>query len=92
MKRVKRFFGVFAALMIVAMLSVCAFATEGGDGGTQTAATAETVMTSLTTGLTDAQGHMFQGLGSALPIALAVAGVILAVTIGWRIFKRMGKG
>lgn len=87
MKRIKKAFGLFAALAVVAMLSVFASATSGSDP-----VTAETVMGSLTAGLTAAQGNMFSGLNSALPIALAVAGVILAVTIGWRIFKRMGKG
>lgn len=85
MKRIKKAFGLFAALTVVAMLSVFASATSDP-------VTAETVMGSLTAGLTAAQGNMFSGLNSALPIALAVAGVILAVTIGWRIFKRMGKG
>lgn len=87
MKRIKNALGLFAALTVVSMLSVFASAT-----GESTAATAETVMGSLTTGLTAAQGNMFQGLQNALPVALPVAGVILAVTIGWRIFKRMGKG
>ena len=85
MRHIKKAFGLFAALTVVAMLSV--FASATGES-----VTAETVMGSLTTGLTAAQGNMFQGLNNALPIALAVAGVILAVTIGWRIFKRMGKG
>lgn len=31
-------------------------------------------------------------VGGALPIALPVAGAILAVTIGWRLFKRFVRG
>lgn len=31
-------------------------------------------------------------VGAALPIALTVAGAIVAVTIGWRLFRRFVKG
>lgn len=84
-QNVARRVGFFMAFAIVTCLS--AFAT-----GETTTASAETVMSGLTTGLTAAQGYMFTALTNALPLALAVAGVIIGVTIGWRIFKRMGKG
>lgn len=81
--------GVFALMLVAAMLGcVSALASEGE----QTAVTTETVMTALADGLSTAQGQALQGISSALPLALGIAGVILAVTIGYRIFKRMGKG
>lgn len=67
------------------LMSVSAFASESP-------VTADTVLAGLTTGLTSAQTYTFQGINNALPLALAVAGVIIAVTIGWRIFKRMSRG
>lgn len=86
---VKKLFGKIGHIGIMAavavMMSVAAFAT----GET---ASAETVMNGLTTGLTSAQGHMFTALNNAIPLALGVAGVVIGVTIGWRVFKRMGKG
>lgn len=85
---VKRGLSLVSAFALCFALSVCAFATEGGG----TAVTADTVLGSLTTGLTSAQGYTFQGINNALPLALALAGVIIAVTIGWRIFKRMSRG
>lgn len=79
------------AFMVVALaLSLCVGAFASGEG--TGAVTSETVLGSLTAGLTTAQGNVFQGINNALPLALALAGVIIAVTIGWRIFKRMSRG
>lgn len=77
----------FALVLALAVVtSICAFAT-----GETNAATADSVMSSLTTGLTEAQGHAFTGINNALPLALAIAGVIIAVNIGYRLFKRMSR-
>lgn len=76
-----------AMFALSVLMSVSAFATE-----TPSAVTSDTVLASLTSGLTTAQGNVFQGINNALPLALALAGVIIAVTIGYRIFKRMSKG
>lgn len=84
----KKMTSFVAAFAFCFVMSVFAFASESGGS----VATSETVMTALTTGLTAAQGQAMQGISSALPLALGIAGVILAVTIGYRIFKRMGKG
>lgn len=84
-KRGCSFLTVFALAMVT---SICAFATETPSDPV----TADTVMSALTTGLTSAQSYSFQGINNALPLALALAGVIIAVTIGWRIFKRMSRG
>lgn len=77
---------LFAVLCVSLFSALPALASEGN------AVTADTVLSGLTTGLTVTQGHMFVGINNALPLALSVAGVILAVTIGYRIFKRMSKG
>ena len=89
MKQLFRKMGLKSAMILALALSLCvgAFATE-----TPSTVTADTVLGSLTTGLTSAQGYTFQGINNALPLALALAGVIIAVTIGWRIFKRMSRG
>lgn len=85
---IKKVTSLGVALMLCFAMSALASASESGGS----AATPETVMTALTTGLTAAQGQAMQGISNALPLALGIAGVILAVTIGYRIFKRMGKG
>lgn len=88
LNRMKKLVSAASVFALALLLSVSAFASETPSAD----ASAETVMNALTTGLTGAQGHMFTGIQNALPLALAVAGVILGVTIGWRVFKRMGKG
>lgn len=82
----KRGFSLVTIFALSVMTAVCAFATGESDP-----VTADTVMNSLTSGLTSAQSYSFQGINNALPLALGLAGVIIAVTIGWRLFKRMGK-
>lgn len=77
---------LLAVLCVSLFSALPALASEGN------AITADTVLSGLTTGLTTTQSHMFTGINNALPLALSVAGVILAVTIGYRIFKRMSKG
>lgn len=80
---------VAAMLMLAFVCSALpALATEGE---TATVTPAQ-VITSLGTGMTAAQGHALSGINTALPIALVIAGVIMAVTIGWRIFRRMSRG
>lgn len=79
-----------AALMLslaFIVTAVSAFAT----GSETTTVTPEQVITSLGTGMTSAQNYTMSGISTALPIALVIAGVVIAVTVGWRIFKRMAK-
>lgn len=83
----KRVISLFGVMVVGILTAISAFATEGA--GTNDAAS---VMTALESGLTTAQTHMFDSLNSVLPLALAVAGVIIAVRIGYRIFKSMSRG
>jgi phage protein D len=46
----------------------------------------------LGTALTSAATAITTQVGDALPVALPVAGAILAVGIGWKIFKRFVRG
>lgn len=46
----------------------------------------------LGTAITAAQGSILDQVGGALGPALIVGGGILAVTIGWRLFKRFARG
>lgn len=51
----------------------------------------ETVTTGLTTGLSDIATGIGNAVSAVLPIALPVAGGILVVFVGWKIFKRIAK-
>lgn len=42
--------------------------------------------------LAEAVSAITEQVGGALPIALGVGGLILAATIGWRLFKRFVRG
>jgi hypothetical protein len=46
----------------------------------------------LGSALTTAGAAVTTQVGSALPVALPIAGAILAVGVGWRIFRRFVKG
>lgn len=47
--------------------------------------------TAFSTALTTVQGDVLGFIATALPVALAIGGAILAVKFGWRFFKGMGK-
>lgn len=49
------------------------------------------LQTAFTTGLTGVKSDFMGFIGSALPIALGIAGIGLAVTLGWKFFKKIGK-
>ena len=55
-------------------------------GDTNAAVTA--LVSALTTTANDMQG----AIGEILPVALPVAGTILVVTIGWRLFRNFTRG
>lgn len=46
----------------------------------------------LGTALTGASADMFAQISPALTAAIPVALAVLAVTIGWRVFKRFARG
>lgn len=46
----------------------------------------------MSAGLTAAGAAINEQVGAALPIALPIGAGILAVTLGWRFFKRFVKG
>ena len=49
-------------------------------------------VTALTTALSTTADQMTGAIGDILPIALPVAGTILVVTIGWRLFRNFTRG
>jgi|GEM_PF-3038377 len=53
----------------------------------ETVTTVETVTSALTSALTTTANDMLSAIGSVLPKALTVAGAILVVTLGWRLFR-----
>lgn len=46
----------------------------------------------LGAGLTAAATALTEQVAAALPIALPIGAAILAVTIGWKLFKRFARG
>jgi len=46
----------------------------------------------LGAGLTAAVAQITEQVGGALPIALPIAGTLLAIGIGWKVFKRFVRG
>lgn len=46
----------------------------------------------IVSALSGAVAEITEQVGGALPVALPVAGALLAATIGWRIFKRFVRG
>ena len=57
---------------------------------------AVTTMDSITSALNDAlsttSADMLDAIGNVLPTALTVAGAILVVTLGWRLFRNFTRG
>ena len=49
-------------------------------------------VTGLITGLTSTAAQMQDAIGQVIPIALPVAGTLLVVTIGWRLFRNFTRG
>lgn len=45
----------------------------------------------LSTAMTSTASEMTTAIGTVLPIALGVAGGILVITLGWKLFKRLTK-
>lgn len=45
----------------------------------------------LSTAFTSVSSDMMEAIGTVLPIALGVAGAILVVFLGWKLFKRLTK-
>lgn len=52
----------------------------------------DTVTSALTGALTTTANNITSAIGSILPIALGVAGTILVITIGWRLFRNFTHG
>ena len=52
----------------------------------------ESIITALTTAFTSAVTSIMSAIASILPIILPVAGAMVVVTVGYRLFKRFAKG
>lgn len=52
----------------------------------------ESITTALSSALTTTSNDMLSAIGSVLPTALTVAGAILVVTLGWRLFRNFTRG
>ncbi len=52
----------------------------------------DTVTSALTGAMTTTANNITSAIGSILPIALGVAGTILVITIGWRLFRNFTHG
>ena len=51
-----------------------------------------TAVSALTTALSTTADQMESAIAAVLPIALPVAGTILVITIGWRLFRNFTRG
>ena len=49
------------------------------------------IVTALTGAFTTMAADMTSAIGAVLPIALGVAGGILVIVVGWKLFKRLTK-
>lgn len=59
---------------------------------TSTATGMESITTALNSALSTTSNDMLSAIGSVLPTALTVAGAILVVTLGWRLFRNFTRG
>lgn len=55
-------------------------------------ATTPAAITALISGLNTTANQMQDSIGQVLPIAMGVAGTILVITIGWRLFRNFTRG
>lgn len=49
----------------------------------------EATMTALTTGITEIATNMGNAISEIIPVSLPIVGMILVVTIGLRVFKKI---
>lgn len=52
----------------------------------------DAVTTALSGAMTTTANNMLSAISSVLPTALSVAGAILVVTLGWRLFRNFTHG
>lgn len=52
---------------------------------------ANEVVTALTTAMTGIASDVQAGISGVLPVALGIAGTVLVVTIGLKVFKKIAK-
>lgn len=53
---------------------------------------ATTAVSALSTAMSSAASEIQTVIGNAVNVALPVAGTILAITIGWRLFRNFTRG
>lgn len=56
------------------------------------ATTVATISEALVSALGTTANSMMDAIGDVLPVALPVAGAILVITMGWRLFRNFTKG
>lgn len=80
----KKLMLVVMCVAMFSLMAVCCFAEETTGSGADISGTFSTAITQVKT---DFQGF----LATALPVALSIAGIGLAITLGWKYFKKLGK-
>lgn len=55
-------------------------------------ATTPAAISGMISGLTTTASQMQDTIGQIIPIALGVAGTILVITVGWRLFRNFTRG
>lgn len=51
-------------------------------------ATATDITNAMSSAMSNVQSEATSMIGTVLPYALAIAGIVIVVTLGWKIFKR----
>lgn len=51
-------------------------------------ATSTDITAAMSSAMTNVQGEATSMIGTVLPYALAIAGIVIVVTLGWKIFKK----
>lgn len=78
----KKFLSMLCVVCICALSAVSAFATS--------TPSASDVITSMTTGLTAAQGNIISMVNSVVPVGVGVYAVTAAIRVGKRMFVAAG--
>ena len=88
-KNSKKIAGVVFALVILAFAALSAFAT--GETTEVSGNVDSDMLGAVTSAFTSVKTDVFSIIGSALPIALAIVGLGIAITLGVKYFRKLAK-
>lgn len=89
LKHKKKLSVLATSAVMTAMSAISCFAAETGEGAVSSDNALQTALTSFTDALTNVQGNILQFIVAAIPTALAIFGVVVAVTKGISFIKKL---